>query len=39
MFLIVDTAFCGEELLTKAYQEAIKEKYNFLLFGDSLLII
>ena len=39
MFLIVDTAFCGEELLTKAYKEAIKEKYNFLLFGDSLLII
>ena len=39
MFLIVDTAFCGEELLTKAYEEAIKEKYNFLLFGDSLLII
>ena len=39
MFLIVDTAFCGEELLTRAYEEAIKEKYNFLLFGDSLLII
>ena len=33
------TFFCSENLLTKAYNEAIKGKYNFLLYGDSLLII
>lgn len=39
LYLIVDAAFCGEKLLDHAYKEAIKNKYNFLLFGDSLLII
>ncbi|MBQ2350481.1 MAG: S-adenosylmethionine:tRNA ribosyltransferase-isomerase [Cytophagales bacterium] len=39
MFLVVDSAFCGIELLDKAYKEAIKEKYRFFIFGDSLLII
>ena len=39
LYLIIDAAFCGEELLDHAYKEAIKNEYNFLLFGDSLLII
>ena len=39
MFLIVDSAFCGIDLLYNVYKEAIKNKYNFLIFGDSLLII
>jgi len=39
MFLIVDSAFCGIDLLYKVYTEAIKHKYKFLIFGDSLLII
>lgn len=32
-------AFCGFELLKKAYAEAIKEKYNFLTYGDAMLIL
>jgi S-adenosylmethionine:tRNA ribosyltransferase-isomerase len=32
-------AFCGFELLKKAYAEAIKEKYNFFTYGDAMLII
>lgn len=32
-------AFGGYELMTKAYKTAIKEKYNFLSYGDVMLII
>jgi S-adenosylmethionine:tRNA ribosyltransferase-isomerase len=32
-------AFCGFELLKKAYAEAIKEKYNFFTYGDAMLIL
>jgi S-adenosylmethionine:tRNA ribosyltransferase-isomerase len=32
-------AFCGFELLKKAYAEAIKEKYNFFTDGDAMLIL
>jgi S-adenosylmethionine:tRNA ribosyltransferase-isomerase len=32
-------AFCGFELLNKAYAEAIKEKYNFFTYGDAMLIL
>jgi S-adenosylmethionine:tRNA ribosyltransferase-isomerase len=32
-------AFCGFDLLKKAYAEAIKEKYNFFTYGDAMLII
>jgi len=32
-------AFCGFDLLNKAYAEAIKEKYNFFTYGDAMLII
>jgi S-adenosylmethionine:tRNA-ribosyltransferase-isomerase (queuine synthetase) len=31
--------FCGSKLLKKAYQEALKNEYDFLMFGDSLLIV
>jgi S-adenosylmethionine:tRNA ribosyltransferase-isomerase len=37
--LIMIAAFCGYDLLMKAYQTAIKEKYKFLSYGDAMLII
>ena len=33
------SAFCGHDLLMEAYQQAIKKKYNFLSYGDCMLII
>ena len=33
------TAFGGHELITEAYQTAIKEKYRFFVYGDAMLII
>ena len=32
-------AFCGLDLLKKAYKEAIKKKYNFHTYGDAMLIV
>ena len=32
-------AFCGFELLKKAYAEAVKEKYKFFTYGDAMLIL
>lgn len=32
-------AFGGEELVKKAYQQAIKEKYRFYSYGDAMLIV
>jgi S-adenosylmethionine:tRNA ribosyltransferase-isomerase len=32
-------AFGGYELIMKAYEEAIKEKYQFFSYGDAMLII
>ena len=32
-------AFCGFELLKKAYEEAIKEKYKLFTYGDAMLIL
>ena len=32
-------AIAGEELIRKAYAQAIKEKYRFYSFGDAMLIL
>ncbi len=37
--LMMLAALCGKERLFSAYQAALKEKYRFLSFGDSMLII
>jgi len=37
--LMMACAFGGYDLVLKAYQTAIKEKYRFLSYGDSMLII
>ena len=37
--LICSSAFCGHKLLARAYDEAIKEGYAMLMYGDSLLIV
>ena len=33
------SAFGGQELIQKAYKEAIKEKYRFYSYGDAMLIL
>jgi len=38
MMMLV-ASFAGYDLLMKAYKEAIKRKYNFLTYGDAMLII
>jgi S-adenosylmethionine:tRNA ribosyltransferase-isomerase len=37
--LMMACAFGGYDLVMKAYQEAIKEKYRFFSYGDAMLII
>jgi S-adenosylmethionine:tRNA ribosyltransferase-isomerase len=37
--LMLVAAFCGQDLMLKAYEEAIKEKYRFYSYGDAMLII
>ena len=37
--LMMACAFGGYDLIMKAYQEAIKKKYRFLTYGDTMLII
>jgi S-adenosylmethionine:tRNA ribosyltransferase-isomerase len=37
--LYMTAAFAGRELLFKAYTEAVKEKYRFYSYGDSMLIV
>jgi len=37
--LMMVSAFAGHEFMKKAYEEAIKEKYNFYTYGDAMLII
>jgi S-adenosylmethionine:tRNA ribosyltransferase-isomerase len=37
--LMLAAAFCGKELLFRAYEEAVREKYRFYSYGDSMLIV
>lgn len=37
--LMLAAAFCGKELLFRAYEEAIKQRYRFYSYGDCTLII
>ncbi|MCC5936957.1 MAG: tRNA preQ1(34) S-adenosylmethionine ribosyltransferase-isomerase QueA [Lunatimonas sp.] len=37
--LMTTSAFGGYDLIMKAYQEAIKEKYRFFSYGDAMLIL
>ena len=37
--LMMVSAFGGFELIKEAYQEAIKEEYKFLTYGDAMLIL
>jgi S-adenosylmethionine:tRNA ribosyltransferase-isomerase len=37
--IMMTAAFGGHELIKKAYQEAIKEKYKFYTYGDVMLVI
>lgn len=37
--IIMTSAFGGKELILEAYEEAIKEKYNFYSYGDAMLIL
>ncbi|MBD0405009.1 tRNA preQ1(34) S-adenosylmethionine ribosyltransferase-isomerase QueA [Flammeovirga sp. EKP202] len=37
--LMMATAFGGYDLVMRAYEEAIKEKYRFLSYGDAMLIL
>jgi len=37
--MMMSAAFCGYDLLMKAYAEAMAKKYRFFAFGDALLII
>ena len=37
--LMMVSAFCGHDLMKKAYDIAIKEKYNFCSYGDAMLIL
>ena len=37
--LMLVSAFAGKELIDKAYQTAIAEKYRFYSFGDAMLIL
>ena len=37
--LMMTAAFAGHDFLKHAYDEAIKEKYNFYSYGDAMLIL
>ena len=37
--LMLVSAFAGRELILRAYEEAIRERYRFYSLGDSMLIV
>ncbi len=37
--LLLVSAFAGKQLIEKAYQEAIRERYRFFSFGDAMLLL
>jgi HAMP domain-containing protein len=37
--LMMVSAFAGKERILKAYEEAVREKYRFFSYGDSMLIL
>jgi S-adenosylmethionine:tRNA ribosyltransferase-isomerase len=37
--IMLVSAFAGKDLLLKAYQEAVEEKYHFYSYGDAMLIL
>ena len=37
--LMMISAFCGHDLMMKAYKEAVQEKYRFYSYGDAMLIL
>ena len=37
--LMMVSAFAGHDFMKRAYEEAVKEKYNFYTYGDAMLII
>ncbi len=37
--LVLVSAFAGREFVLRAYQEALRERYRFLSFGDAMLIL
>ncbi len=37
--LVLVSAFAGKELIFRAYEEAIAERYRFFSFGDAMLIV
>lgn len=37
--LMMISAFCGHDLMMKAYKEAIEQKYRFYSYGDAMLIL
>ncbi len=37
--MVLVTAFAGRELIRRAYDEAIRERYRFLSYGDAMLIM
>lgn len=37
--LMMISAYCGHDLVMKAYKQAVKEKYRFYSYGDAMLIL
>jgi S-adenosylmethionine:tRNA ribosyltransferase-isomerase len=37
--LVLVSAFAGRELISRAYQIAIQERYRFFSFGDAMLLL